>query len=186
MSTAPSVLIPLAPGFEEIEAVTMIDVLRRADIRVVTAALGNLAVGGAHGITVQADVRLDEVRAADFQMIALPGGLPGATHLRDDPRVTRLCKEIHQAGGHAAAICAAPIALGAAGLTAKRRITCYPGFEKDIPLGSHSEERVVEDQRVLTSRGPGTAIEFSLAIVRILKGQATADALAKGMIVAAG
>jgi 4-methyl-5(b-hydroxyethyl)-thiazole monophosphate biosynthesis len=183
MSTTPSVLVPLAEGFEEIEAITIVDVLRRAGINVITASLGNQTVKGAHGIEIVADRVLDGVKSESFAMIALPGGLPGASNLRADARVTALCAEIHRQGGWAAAICAAPIALGAAGLTEGRRVTSYPGFEKEFSCGNYVEDRVVEDDRVLTSRGPGTALEFSLAIVRKLVGDQTADQLKKGMLV---
>lgn len=182
MKHTPAVLVPLAEGFEEIEAITIVDVLRRAEIPVVTAGLAGRSVAGAHGVRVEADILLDEAKPEDFAMVALPGGLPGAHHLRDDPRVLRIARSIHQKGGWAAAICAAPVVLNAAGLTAGRRVTSYPGFGEGLDCRAYVEDRVVEDDRVLTSRGPGTALEFSYAIVELMAGRAKANALRKGML----
>ena len=181
--TTPRILIPLAPGFEEIEAITIVDVLRRAGLDVTTAGLTGESITGAHGVTVQADTTMDGIDAKSFDMVALPGGLPGAEHLRDDTRVTGSLKAVHDAGGWAAAICAAPIALSAAGLTCGRKVTSYPGFGEQVNCESYSEDRVVADRRVLTSRGPGTSLEFALAIVEYLVSKECADGLREGMLV---
>jgi protein deglycase len=176
------VLVPLADGFEEIEAVTIVDVLRRASIEVVTAALGDRDVRGSHGITLRADVRLDEVSSERFDAVVLPGGMPGSKTLRDDERLRKIVQRAAGAGKLVAAICAAPIALEAAGVLAGKRATSYPGNE--LPSARYVEERVVADGSLVTSRGPGTALEFSLALVERLKGSDTANKLRADMLVA--
>ncbi len=166
------VLVPLAEGFEEIEAVTVVDVLRRAGIEVFTAALGDNPVRGSHGISVQADGSLDEAAAGDFDMVALPGGMPGATHLKSDPRVLELLRRMAGAGRYTAAICAAPSVLAAAGLLEGRRATSFPGFlDADATEGlTLADDPVVVDGRVITSRGAGTAMDFALELVARLQG----------------
>jgi protein deglycase len=168
------VVVPLAEGFEEIEAVTIVDVLRRASIEVVTAALDTNPVRGSHGIVIEADQRLDDVRAEDFDAVVLPGGMPGSKTLRDDPRVRAIVQAAARDGRWVAAICAAPTVLEAAGVLAGRRATSYPGNE--LPSASYVEERVVVDGNLVTSRGAGTALEFALALVERWKGP---DVLAK-------
>ncbi|HED65729.1 MAG TPA: DJ-1/PfpI family protein [Planctomycetes bacterium] len=179
------VLVPLAPGFEEIEAVTILDVLRRAEIPVVAAGLTPGPVRGAHDITFEPDASLDDVDAGELAMIVLPGGLPGATNLLEDERIGKIVRELHASGRHVAAICAAPMVLGAAGVLDGVPATCYPGFEDRLGDAIRSEERVVRADRVLTSRGPGTALEFALAIVETLRGSGPASALREGMLVRA-
>lgn len=166
------VLVPLAAGFEEIEAVTVIDVLRRAAIEVSAAALGQRRVTGSHGITLEADITLDEARAVDYDMIVLPGGMPGTTHLKSDPRITRLLRQFAESGRYTAAICAAPSVLAHAGLLEGRKATSFPGFLKSdsAPGIRLSEDAVVVDGKVATSRGPGTAVPFGLALIELLEG----------------
>jgi len=175
-------LVLLAEGFEEIEATAIIDVLRRADVKVTTAALGANPVRGSHGIALVADRPLDGVESEAFDAVVLPGGMPGAKNLKEDPRVVGLVAKAARDGKVVAALCAGPIALAAAGVLAGRRATAYPGYELEGAL--FSEERVVVDDNVITSRGPGTAIEFSLALVEKLVGAAAADRLRKAMLVA--
>lgn len=179
-----TVLVPLLPGFEEIEAVTLIDVLRRADVTVVVASDAAGPVTGSHGIAVTADQPLDAVAADRLDMIVLPGGMPGARHLAEHPRVQALVRELAEAGKITAAICAAPIALAAAGVHRGHRVTCYPGFEDRLAGADVVAERVVIDGKVATSRGPGTALEFALALVGLLEGEPVAAKLRAGMIVA--
>ena len=175
MTSAARVLVPLAEGFEEVEAVTIIDLLRRAEIEVVTAGLQSRRVTGNHGITLEADTTLDAALTAAapaFDMIALPGGLPGARHLQSDARLIAALQAAIARGACAAAICAAPIALAAAGLLEGRRATSFPGFldAGAIPGLELSEAPVVTDGQVITSRGPGTAMDFALALIEQLAG----------------
>jgi 4-methyl-5(b-hydroxyethyl)-thiazole monophosphate biosynthesis len=171
--------MPLAEGFEEIEAVTVIDLLRRAGIEVRTATLAGPRVMGSHGIVMEADIALDAAEAADYDMIVLPGGMPGAEHLRQDARVIALLRRFAGEGRYTAAICAAPGVLAHAGLLDGRRATSFPGFLNgaSAPGIGLSEEPVVVDGKVVTSRGPGTAIEFSLALIELLSGRAAANAV---------
>jgi protein deglycase len=169
------VLVPLAEGFEEIEAVTMIDLLRRAGVEVVTAGLAPGPVCGSHGIRVEPDADLDAVLDQAFDMVALPGGMPGATHLAADPRVLALLRRLADGGHFMAAICAAPIALAKAGLLAGKHATSFPGFltPESAPGALLSDEPVVEDGMLITSRGPGTAMDFALALIERLEGAST-------------
>jgi len=176
-------LVPLAEGFEEIEAVTIIDVLRRAGIEVVTAALGDLEVMGAHGIALGSDRRLDDIRGEDFDAIVLPGGGPGAKRLQQDARILSLLREQRAAGRLIAAICAAPAALEAAGVIEGRRATAYPGTR--LASAQFSEDRVVVDRGLVTSRGPGTALEFALTLVVQLGHSEAAAKLRQDMLVQA-
>lgn len=175
----------LADGFEEIEAITVIDVLRRAEIEVHTLGLAGREVRGAHGIPVIADRTVADGARETWDAVILPGGLPGATNLRDDAGVRDLVQRQNAAGRTVAAICAAPIVLGAAGVLEGRRATCYPGFEGELRGATHTTERVVADGNVVTSRGPGTALEFALALSERLAGAKTAAGLREGMLVAA-
>lgn len=161
------VLVPLAEGFEELEAVTIIDILRRAGIEVVVASLAGSPVTGSHGIRLAADTPLAALVEQDFDMIALPGGMPGAEHLRNDPRIADFVRRLHGLDRPVAAICAAPMVLAAAGVLEGRRATSYPGF-----LEGSTGEAVVVDRNVITSRGPGTALDFALALVGELLGAA--------------
>lgn len=178
-----NVCVVLAEGFEEIEAVTMIDVLRRGGLAVTTASLGALRVTGAHDIVVEADVGIDAARERPWDMVLLPGGLPGATHLRDDVRVGALLRDTATADRYVGAICAAPIALAAHGVLDGKQATSYPGFGEQMPTCRYSEERVVRDGRVMTSRGPGTAMTFALAIVAELVSAEAAATLRSQMLV---
>jgi len=171
------VLVPLAPGFEEIEAVTLVDLLRRAGIEVHTAALADREVTGSHGITVTADMGLDDACAGDYDMIALPGGMPGADHLKTDARVLALLRRMAAEGRYTAAICAAPSVLAHAGLLAGRAATSFPGF---LDAGSAPgirlcEDAVVVDGNVVTSRGAGTAMAFALQLIELLEGAAVRE-----------
>lgn len=183
----PSACVLLANGFEEIEAVTIIDVLRRAEVAVTTLSAGTsgLEVAGSHGVTVRADKTLAKGARESWDMVILPGGIPGATNLRDNPEVQALIKEQHRQGRRLGAICAAPIALGAAGILEGKKATSYPGFEKELKGAICVGDRVVRDGNIVTSRGPGTALEFALEIVSDLCGKSVAENLRKGMLVAA-
>ncbi len=173
------ILVPLAQGCEELEAVTLVDLFRRAKLEVITASLDDQPVRASRGTVLIADQALDAVLEHDFDMIVLPGGLPGSDHLRDDPRIQQLITRLHDAGKIVAAICAAPRALAAAGVLEGRRATSYPGTldRMDIPGMTYLEQAVVVDGNVVTSRGPGTAMDFALTLIELLAGSATRQAV---------
>lgn len=175
-------ILVLAEGFEEIEAVTPADILRRAGVEVELVGLEARDVTGSHGITIRADRVLGEREDADA--IILPGGLPGAENLAASPRLARLLKAQAQRGKVVAAICASPgCVLAKHGLLDGRRATGYPGFEKRFPASAtFVAEPVVRDGAILTSRGPGTAFAFGLALARELAGAEKAEELARGML----
>lgn len=167
------VLIPLAQGCEELEAVTIIDLLRRAGIEVITAGLDDKTVTASRGVRLIPDVQLDDVMQQEFDMLVLPGGLPGADHLDADRRIHTLLKKLSEGGGYIAAICAAPKVLAHTGLLDGKAATGYPGVLDGMELSSTeiSQDAVVIDGKVITSRGPGTAMEFSLTLIAQLLGE---------------
>lgn len=175
------VLLPLAPGFEDLEAITISDLLRRAGIEVVTAGLSDGLIQGSRGTRVQPDVVLDAVLQDDFDMLVLPGGMPGAENLKNDARIVALLQRLAGAGKYTAAICAAPMALAAAGLLEHRRATSYPGFLENLPNTIALADAVVVDGQVVTSRGPGTAMDFALTLIDLLAGRAMRDRVEAGL-----
>jgi 4-methyl-5(b-hydroxyethyl)-thiazole monophosphate biosynthesis len=178
------VLVPLAKGFEEIEAVSIIDVLRRAEIGVLVASLSaDMLVKGANGITIQADVEIKDISADEVDMIVLPGGWDGTYALADDANVQNFLREMDKKGKNIGAICAAPFALNKAGVL-KENYTCYPSVEEQIRKEGYQGDSamVVEDGNVMTSRGPATALCFALKIVKKLKGEETYKALKEGLL----
>jgi len=162
------ILIPLAQGFEEIEALTNIDVLRRAGLDVVTAGIGSREIEGDHGVKVQTDTEISELSSDDLSAVVLPGGMPGAANLRDSGRLLKIIREINEKGGLCAAVCAAPIVLDAAGILEGKNATSYPGFDEEMPSCNYKEDRVVTDGNIITGRGPGVAMEFALTVVEYL------------------
>ena len=178
------VLVPLAEGCEELEAVTIIDLLRRAGIEVVTAGLQRGIVKASRGTRLVPDEALDTVLRDDFDMIVLPGGMPGAQHLKEDPRIIALLKRMAEQGKYTAAICAAPMALAEAGLLAGKRATSYPGFldKIEVPGMAYLKDAVVADGKILTSRGPGTAMDFALALIEALSGKTKRDEVEAGLV----
>ncbi|TQV62745.1 MAG: DJ-1/PfpI family protein [Halothiobacillaceae bacterium] len=178
------VLVPLAPGFEELEAVSITNILRRAGIEVLTAGLEPGPVRASRGTVVIPDVPLEQVMHDDFDMVVLPGGLPGADNLRDDPRVLHILRRTHASGRWVGAICAAPKVLAVAGLLAGRRATHYPGaLSAEELAGVKDSDAAIElDDRVITSRGPGTAMDFALALVELLVGRAKRDEVEQGLV----
>lgn len=179
-------VVLLAEGFEEIEAVTPIDVLRRAGVDVVTAGVGGTRVVGAHGVAFEADTTAEEA-PTEVDAVVLPGGMPGAENLAKSPAVLSLIEKTAGRGKLVAAICASPaVVLSRTKLLEGKKVTCYPGFEERLPKGAkHTPERVVVDGKLITSRGPGTALEFSLALVSALVDEKKAGQLREGMIVKA-
>jgi 4-methyl-5(b-hydroxyethyl)-thiazole monophosphate biosynthesis len=177
-------LVLLAEGFEEVEAATPIDVLRRAGAEVTVAGVTGIAPKGAHGVPYTADMLLDEV-SGDFDLIVFPGGMPGAKNLGESADARALARRMFAEGRLVAAICAAPVfTLGAWGILDGRKGTCYPGMEGMFSEKVHfSPDRVVTDGMVTTSRGPGTAMQFSIALAGQLMGEAAAKQVADAMLV---
>lgn len=166
------VLIPLAQGFEELEAITVVDLLRRAGIEVITVGLEPGPVRASRGVVLAPDTTLDRSLGERFDMVVLPGGREGAERLGADSRIRELLVSMNQSGGYLAAICAAPRVLAEAGVLVGRRATAFPGTLDDLPEGSvvATSEAVVTDGPIVTSRGPGTALDFALELIRILAG----------------
>ena len=173
----PKVLVPLAPGFEELEAITVIDLLRRADIEVITAGLDSGPVRASRGTVHLPDLDLDQALTVDYDMVVLPGGLPGADHLDNDPRIRELLRKMADSERFTAAICAAPKVLAATGLLHGRQATGFPGVLEAMGLEDTtlSTRPVVQDGKVITSRGPGTAMDFALHLIEVLTDRATRD-----------
>ena len=174
----------LADGFEEIEALTPVDVLRRAGVEIHTVAVGKLLskkVTGSHGIEVEADITMNEAKklwdTADVEMIILPGGMPGAKNLDEDETVDAIVRSAAESGKMIAAICAAPMIPGKRGFLKGRRAVCYPGFEKYLEGAVLTGGRVEADGPYVTGCGMGAALEFSLTLTRLLKGDEAADQL---------
>jgi len=176
------IIIPLAEGFEEIEAITNIDILRRAGLKVETVSLADLEVKGSHNILIKADKNIDEINYEEIAGIVLPGGMPGSSNLRDDNRVIKLIQKLDGQEGLIAAICAAPIVLEKAGVIADRPATSYPGFDKEMESCSYLQDRVVVDGNLITGRGPGVAIEFALKLVEYLVGVEKVNELKGAML----
>ncbi|ACL69881.1 DJ-1 family glyoxalase III [Halothermothrix orenii] len=178
------ILIPLAEGFEEIEAITSIDVLRRAGIEVITSSLTeSTEVMGSHDVKVTADTTLDKVSVDNLDGILLPGGMPGSANLKDDIRIIKLIKRLNKKSGLIAAICAAPIVLEKAGVIKEKRATSYPGFDKEMKTCNYQENRVVVDGNIITGRGPGVAMEFALTVVNYLTSEDMVKELSEKMMV---
>lgn len=172
-----TVLVPLAQGCEELEAVTVIDLLRRAKIEVVTAGLVPGPVKCSRGTVLVPDTTLDEALARDYDMVVLPGGEPGATNLANDARILKLLKTMAARHKRTAAICAAPKVLAAAGVLDGKRATSFPGAlePSKYPHIHLTQFSVVTDGAVTTSRGPGTAMDFALALIELLAGREKRD-----------
>lgn len=178
------VLVPLAQGCEELEAVTIVDLLRRAGIEVVTAGLDRQTVTASRGVKLVPDTDLDTALThKNFDMIVLPGGLPGADHLDHDPRIRELVQMMAASGKYTAAICAAPKALANAGVLEGKRATAYPGVLDNMSLKhtAVSNEAVVRDGCVITSRGPGTAMDFALTLIEALLGEHKRNEIETGL-----
>lgn len=178
----PKVVIALADGFEEVEAVAVIDVLRRAGIEVVAAGLHTGPITSARGIKVLPDAGIDTINADDFDMIVLPGGQPGSDNLNADERVRKLIKDFAGKGKLTGAICAAPYVLANTGILDGRRATAYPSYREKLGGAVYEEKSVVEDGTIMTSRGPGTALCFGLAIVERLAGKEKSRAVREAML----
>ena len=171
------VLVPLAQGCEELEAVTITDLLTRAGVDVVTASLDGKPVTASRGMVLVADTSLSEVLEQSFDMVVLPGGLPGADHLNADPRIHQIIGKMNTQNKFIAAICAAPRVLATAGLLDNKKATSFPGSLDGFETNnmSYQETAVVVDGNIITSRGPGTAMDFALTLIEQLLGKAKRD-----------
>jgi protein deglycase len=177
----PRLITILAPGFEETEAVTFIDLLRRAKIAVMILGLESQQVRGSHDIAIAADGLLSEFTGA-FDGIVLPGGQPGTANLASSQRLLDLIRSAHGRGALCAAICAAPTVLAKAGILTGVKATCYPGCEKELDGALFSEQAVVRDRNIITSRGVGTAIPFGLELIAYLAGADEAQRVRNAII----
>jgi 4-methyl-5(b-hydroxyethyl)-thiazole monophosphate biosynthesis len=180
-----AIAVLLAEGFEEIEAVTPIDVLRRLEFSVVVAGVGGCDITGAHGLRLATDVALEDLRAEELAALVLPGGMPGAVNLRDNPKVIELVRAVHAAGKPVCAICAAPIVLAAAGLTPGKTVTGYPMalLKEALADANYTGNLVETDGTVITGKGPGAAFAFAFAIAAALGKAAAAEQMLKTMFV---
>jgi len=177
------IYLHLAEGFEEIEALTVVDVLRRAKIEVETVSItGSKEIRGGHNITVTADKVFAEIDYDNGDMIVLPGGMPGTKNLQEHSGLIEKIKEYEQQDKWIAAICAAPMILGKLGILNDRAATCYPGCESELTGANFSTDPVVQSDRIITSRGPGTALLFALKIVEVLNGADEAKLLKESML----
>ena len=176
------VLVALAPGFEEIETITVVDILRRAGGRVVLAATEEGPIEGSRGVSVLPDTLIDQVDDKDYDLVVLPGGQPGTTNLHSNPKVKAIIQNMHQSGKQIAAICAAPIVLHSAGILKNKVATSHPSVKDQLQGIDYSEERVVVDGNIVTSRSPGTALEFALKLVEILFGRDRMDTVNQGVM----
>ncbi len=179
----PKVIVPLADGFEEIEAMAIIDILRRAGIEVTVAGLHSALIESARHVKVAPDTTIDTITADDFDMIILPGGQPGSDNLNASGEVKNLIRDFHRKGKLTGAICAAPYVLANAGVLEGRRATAYPSYSEKLGGAIYQDKTVVEDGNIMTSKGPGTAICFALAIVEKLVGREKANAVKEAMLI---
>ncbi len=180
------VLVPFTTGVEEIELVAVVDILRRAGVAVLLASLDGKAVTGRSNITIKADAGLADVTGREWDMVVLPGGLPNAHLLRDSSLVRAVIARQAEQRKTIAAICAAPTALAAYGITKGKRVTSYPSFQQEMeqlqPSSIYVDDCVVADDFLITSRGAGTAVEFALYLVQVLCGQQKADEIRHSII----
>lgn len=173
----------LADGFEEIEGLTVVDILRRAGVQVDTVSItGDLTIHGAHQIEVQADRLFEEMDFSDVDMLVLPGGMPGTRNLQNHAGLCELLKAYNNEEKYVAAICAAPSVLGGLGILDGRKACCYPSFEEKLGTAEVVFEQVAEDGHVITSRGMGTAIPFALRLTAALCGEEKAEEVKKAIL----
>lgn len=176
-----SVLVLFAPGSEELETVTVVDILRRGGISVTLAGLEVGALRGSRGIVLMPDTTLDDALKRGYDMVVLPGGQPGSDNLKADGRVLKLIRQMSQQEKYVTAICAAPSVLATAGLLDGKQATCFPGALDAFPQVMQRPSAVVEDGKLITSRGPGTAMDFALTLVERLAGKEKRLAVETGL-----
>ncbi len=173
-----------AEGFEEIEAVTPVDVLKRAGVEVDMVGINSMEITGSHDITFKMDCQLEDIFVDDYDMVFLPGGLPGSHYLRDDENVIQFVQDMNALGKYVAAICAAPIVLERAGILVGKKVTSHPSKEEEITsCDEYTESRVEVDGNIISSRGAGCAMEFSFVLCEVLGLKEKAEELKKAMIV---
>ncbi len=177
------IIVPLANGFEELEAITIIDVLKRANIEVEIISLADLEVKSSNQILIKADKKINQIIKQDLSGIILPGGMPGAKNLKNNQKIIELIQYLDEKNALVAAICAAPIVLSKAGIITDKKITSYPGFAAELNTNHYLKQRVVKDGNIITARGPGVALEFSLEIVEYLKDKKAVKQLKDDMLI---
>ncbi len=176
------IAIMIADGFEEIEALTPVDVLRRAGLDARTVAVGSKVAVGSHGIAIVCDMTADEVNTDELTTVIFPGGMPGALNLDASPYTDKFIEAVQKNGGRIAAICAAPLVLGRRGLLEGKRAICYPGFEGELKGATiESKSQVVTDGNITTAVGMGAALPFSLELVRLIIGEEKAKNIAEAI-----
>ena len=176
------IAVLLADGFEEIEALTPIDMLRRAGLEVVTVGITSKIAVGSHGISVICDKLPDDVDLDDVSTVILPGGMPGSLNLDASPFTDKILEAVDAKGGRIAAICAAPLVLGRRGLLRGKRATCYPGFENELSGAVATGESVVTDGNITTAKGMGVALEFSKELISLLVSKEKAEELSSAIM----
>jgi protein deglycase len=176
--------VHIAEGFEEIEALTIVDVLRRADIPVLMVSVtGKQTVTGAHGISVTTDVLFEKADYSEAEILILPGGQPGSNNLKAHAGLSEKLTEFNKKGNKIAAICAAPLVLGGLNILKGKDAVCYPGYENNLIGANIKQVPALTSGNITTGRGPGAALNFSLELVTLLKGKPAADILANAMVV---
>ena len=176
------IAVLLADGFEEIEALTPVDMLRRAGLTVLTVGITSKVAVGAHGISVICDKLPDEIDLDMISTVILPGGMPGSLNLDASPFTDKILESVNARGGRIAAICAAPLVLGRRGLLAGKRATCYPGFESELAGATVTDESVVTDDNITTAKGMGVALEFSKELISLLVTKEKAEELSSAIM----
>lgn len=173
----------IANGSEEIEALTTVDVLRRAGLELITVSIsGSECIDGAHGVTIKCDTTIEEADLSDADMLLLPGGLPGATNLLEHNDVREALMKQAEKGGKIGAICAAPMVLGDLGLLNGKKATCYPGFEKYLTGAEYTHDVYTIDGNIITGEGPAATLPYAYAIAEMFAGKEVADGLREGMM----
>ena len=177
------IYVHFAEGTEEIEFVTIIDLLRRSSLDAVSVSItGKTKVTGAHGIVIETDTTFEEANYDDCDMIVLPGGMPGTLHMAEHSGLTDMIKSFNKKGRSLAAICAAPMVFAGCGILSGKKAVIYPGMEEYLGDAEVSDKRVQTDGNIITSQGPGTAMEFALEIIRTVKGSAASDEIKKELL----
>ena len=173
----------LANGFEEVEALAVVDILRRGGVDIKTVSVtGNEFVETSHGVTLKADLKIEDADLADADLMLLPGGLPGATNLRDHEGVRQALTAQAKAGKKIGAICAAPLVLGSLGLLEGKRATCYPGFEKYMTGAQYTRELFTVDGNIITGEGPAAALPYAYEILSMFVGKEKTEEIKEGMM----